>query len=601
MQEVRRITTVKKPKKVTTILLVIVGVLGLVLISVALYFFITGKETKPKTTTKEILCGCYYLDTVNGAKECTDPRRGFMFQTSKITEGQVCPSTCSVSALSLNQLNSKTEQNKYKSCPLTSISNASCTEMTVKDQDGKIVTGVISGTDEVTVEAKFDNASYTKQQFVINSEPVNPDKTSDDKLTITKKISKLEGTLLNIEAKAIAPNGDNINSITCRRIINIQKETESTVSNLVIATGKEADKFRITSMSMVIGNITETDKLSIDFSFDEKKAKTVKMTKGFTVNASKGELSILGPELYNESNFSDKTNFSQFDSYEGNLVVTAKVTNTTKGTEIGSVSGNVKFPTKQEQSEKPQETQQEGETSNFSVSKKSDLQCVERVAPNNQVEYTIVVTNGSRTPQTVNSIKDKLPLGFIYKANSTRINGVSVTDQEFVKEATVGDSKEIVWSKQDGWVLNASENITITFSATAGANAITGSNQNEVVIAPAQIPSDPSQLRAESIINVAQDCNNQTTTPTPTPPTQPKPPVQPQTGIFDTTIGRIIFGIIVMLIGWYVYNKPLGQTVVRKFVASRGFKGMEMTSLKVFKPKKYFEEKAMSSLSRKKK
>lgn len=600
MQEVRRVTTVKKPKKVTTILLVIVGVLGLILISIAIYFFLTGKETKPQQTTKEVLCGCYYLDTVNGAKECTDPRRGFMFQTAKITEGQACPSTCSLSTLSLNQLNSKTEQNQYKSCPLTTISNTNCTEMTIKDKDGKIVTGTISSTDEITVEAKFDNASYTKQQFVINSEPTDPDTISDDKLSIIKKISKLGATLLNIEAKAIAPNGDNVNSITCRRIINIQKETESTVSNLVITTGKESEKFRIISMSMVIGNITETDQLAIDFSFDEKEAKAIKMTKGFTVNASKGELSILGTELYNESNFSNKTNFSQFDTYEGDLVITAKVTNTTKNAEIGSVSGNVKFPTKEEQPEPPQQAPQV-EESNFSVSKKSDLQCVERVAPNNQVEYTIVVTNGSKTTQTVNSIKDKLPLGFIYTASSTKINGISVSDQEFVKETTVGDSKEIVWSKQDGWALGSSQNITITFSATAGANAITGSNQNEVVITPAQIPSDPSQLRAESVINVAQDCTNQTTTPTPTQPTQPTAPVQPQTGIFDTTIGKIIFGIIVMIIGWYVYNKPLGRTVVKKLVTSRGFKGMEMTSLKVFKPKKYFEEKAMSNFSRKKK
>ncbi len=600
MQEVRRVTTVKKPKKLTTILLAVVGVLGLILISVAIYFYISGKDNKQQQTTKEVLCGCYYLDTLNGTRECTDPRRGFMFQTSKITDGQACPSTCSLSTLSLNQLNSKTEQNQYKSCPLPTISNASCTEMTIKDKDGKIVTGTISSTDEITVEAKFDNASYTKQQFVINSEPEDPDQISADKLSMTKKISKFEGTSLSINAIATAQNGDQIDSITCRRIINIQKETESTVSNLVITTGKESEKFRIISMSMVIGNITETDQLAIDFSFDEKEAKAIKMTKGFTVNASKGELSILGTELYNESNFSNKTNFSQFDTYEGDLVITAKVTNTTKNAEIGSVSGNVKFPTKEEQTETPQQTPQV-EESNFSVSKKSDLQCVERVAPNNQVEYAIVVTNGSKTTQTVNSIKDKLPLGFIYTASSTKINGISVSDQEFVKETTVGDSKEIVWSKQDGWALGSSQNITITFSATAGANAITGSNQNEVVIAPAQIPSDPSQLRAESVINVAQDCTNQTTTPTPTQPTQPTAPVQPQTGIFDTTIGKIIFGIIVMIIGWYVYNKPLGRTVVKKLVTSRGFKGMEMTSLKVFKPKKYFEEKAMSNFSRKKK
>lgn len=600
MQEVRRVTTVKKPKKITTILLVVVGILGLILISVAVYFYITSKDKKTQQPKKEILCGCYYLDTQNGARECTDPRRGFMFQTAKITEGETCKTSCPLSSLSLNQLNSKTEQNKYKSCQLPTISNASCSEMVVKDREGKIVTGTISSNEELTIEAKFDNPSYSKQKFIINSEPVEPDTVSEDKKTITKKISKFESTSLSINATAVAPNGDKIDSITCRRLINVQKDTESTVSNLVITTATESGKFQIAGMTMVIGNLPETDQLSIDFSFDSKEAKPMKMSKGFTVNPSKGELSILGTELYNESNFSEKITFSQFNEYEGDLSVTAKITNTTKKTEVGTVSQTVKFPTKEDITDKPQQTDKE--ESNFKVSKKSNIQCVERVAPNNQVEYTIIVTNAGSSSQKINTIKDKLPLGFIYNENSSKINGIVATDQELVKQTTVGDSKEIVWSTKEGWTLGSSESITIVFNATAGANAITGSNQNEVVIAPAQIPSDPTQLRAESVINVAQDCTNQSTTQTPiTPPTQQTPQKQPQTGILDTAVGRLILGIIVMIIGWYIYNKPLGQTVVKKLLTSQVYKGMEMTSLRVFKPKKYFEEKAISNLSRKKK
>ena len=228
----------------------------------------------------------------------------------------------------------------------------------------------------------------------------------------------------------------------------------------------------------------------------------------------------------------------------------------------------------------------------------ANLSCLERVAPNNRVTFTINITNGAENSQTIKSIKNKLPLGFTYVLGSTRINSVSVTDINYFKSTDIGDTKELVWASSGGWAISAGQSLSLVFSAEVGPNAITGQNTNEVVIEPEQVPVDPNNLRAEIIVNVEQACNP--IAPGEEDDNTEKPPKIPDTGIFDTTLARVVLGLLIVAVGWYLYTKPFGQIVAKKFVNSEVYKEAEMTSWRIFKPKKYFEESTVKKLGKKK-
>ncbi len=588
MEEVRRVTTVKKPKKITTILLVIVGFLGLALLGVALYFYTIGDPSKD-TQTSQKSCACYYIDP-SIISECGDPRRGFIFETKTVSEDATCKASCATTNLSTNLLNSDTQQDLYQICQLDSIVDIRCNEMLIKDSNGKIVTGKISSDEEITVEATFDK-EYTNYKIIVNNEPVDPDTTSTDKLTIKKKLSGFTTSSLNIVATGTDSTGEQINSPICRKLIDVDLNATSTTNNLIIATRTVDGVFKISGMTMGVGNMTEDTALNITFSFDTGEHANLIMQKGFTLDTSKGEITILEKDLYDASNFSVARSFSDLDNYVGDVLISAELKNTATNTIIGSVSKTVTYPAKEEIEE---EEETPTEESKFQVTSTGDISCIERVTPDNQAQFTLNATNHSTVAQTIVSIKDKLPLGFKYIDGSTKINGAAVEDDDYVTQTTVGDAIEIVWKKGDGWSLSAGQSLAISFQSEAGANALTGNNQNEVVITPAQIPADPSELSTEYVILVAQDCDNPEGSIEETPST-------PETGIFDSTLGKIIIGLIVVILGWYIYNKPFGQIIAKKFVDSGVYKEAEMTSLKIFNPRKYFEEKTIKKLSKKRK
>ncbi|MGI5897981.1 MAG: hypothetical protein ACOX6Q_02370 [Candidatus Dojkabacteria bacterium] len=596
MEQTRRVTTVKKPKKIVTILLIFIGILGIALIGVAIYFYLI-KEGVDDKKIDEKTCGCYFIDPAV-VSECGDPRRAFIFNIAKTPYGETCKASCVPSSINTNLLNSDTQQNLYKSCSLDNIQDTRCNEMTIKDKDGKIVTGKISPEDIITVEAKFDK-EYTNHQIIVNNEPSEPDTVSADKLTIKKELSQFTKTSLNIVASATTPTGDTINSPICRRLIDIEQTASSSVNNLMITSSTTSGTFKLTGMNISVGNIDDSTKLALRFSFDTKKHQDITMQKGFTLDSAKGEISILERDLYDTSNFADGITFAQLDKYDGEVLITVKVNNLTDSTTIGETSKKITFV----KVDAPQEQQPETiEESNFKVTLEGSISCIERVTPNNRIIFTATVLNNGKIAQSINSIKNKLPLGFTYIAESSKINGVAVKDNDYLKQTTIGDTKELVWSKTDGWTISPSQTLVITFTAEAGANAITGNNQNEVVITPEQIPTDPNLLRADAVVQVAQDCTNPDavipSTPSPTTPTTPTPTQQPQTGIFDSAIVRIIVGLAIVLIGWYVQNKPFGRVVAKKLTDSGFYKDAEMTSLKVFKPKEYFERKTIKRVSK---
>jgi uncharacterized repeat protein (TIGR01451 family) len=595
MEEVRRVPTTKEKKKSTILLIILAVILGIGLIALAVYFYTLEETPEESEVVSETTCACYYIDP-GVISECGDPRRGFLFELQTVPSNQQCSASCSVDKLSTNLLNSDTQQDLYLVCPLQVVQDSRCNEMTIKDSSGKIITGKVSPDDEITIEAKFD-AQYTDHKFIINNQEIDPDIITPDSLTITKTYSDLDTSTLNIFATAVDNTASQINSPICRRLIEIEQIGVSDVSGMQVQTRRdESNVYKVSRVRIGIGNISEDTGLVIRFSFDREELNDLSMTEGFTIDSAKGEITILEQDLYNPANFSTDQSFSQLDGEEGNIGITAEIRTETEV--IGTVDTTFNFPTID-----PAEEPQEPAESRFAVEKTSNINCVERVSPDNVVQFTLTTANQGSTSQEILSVKDKLPLGFKYVPGSSKINGAAAGDAQYVTVTNVGDTQEIVWEKEEGWAVNAGDSLTIVFMSEAGESALTGENQNEVVITPAEIPADPATLRAELIIEVAQNCGTpaeeeeeEEETPE---VVDPETPTTPETGIFDSVLSRILLGILVVVTGWYIYSKPMGQAIVEKFVDSGAYKEAEILSWRVFKPKKYFETKIVRKLNKK--
>lgn len=131
-----------------------------------------------------------------------------------------------------------------------------------------------------------------------------------------------------------------------------------------------------------------------------------------------------------------------------------------------------------------------------------------------------------------------------------------------------------------------------TFLASSFISSIP---DNFIFSTPEEIPADPTSLRAEYVIQVAQDCSDPNLPDTETPTT----PTTPSTGLFDSVLGKIVAGLITLIVGWYIYSRPLGQIAIQKLVESGLYKEVEIASWKIFNPKKYFEAKILKKIRRK--
>ena len=588
----QRVPTTNKSKKIVRILLIVTGILGIALIAVAIYFY-TIDDSSRQTNSTETTCGCYYIDPAV-ISECGDPKRAFQFNTTTTSTDDTCQAQCSTNELTPNLLNSTTEQDLYQICRVSNLTDVRCNEMTIKDKDGKIVTGAVANTDELNVEAKFDD-EYTDPIFIINNQNTDPDIISTDKKTISKAITDLSNkTTLEIVATATDSNGENINSVICRRLVEVAQAGEENVNSITADTTTSNNIVKVSNIDISIGNLTSETGFSLIFTFSNN-VPSLTMTKGFTVDTTKGEIVAIQTDLYDSDNFSQASSFSSLDTVEGSTEISVEVRKSS--TSLGSASTSVTLQSADDGTTTDDTTTDE-EKSNFTVEKTGTPECVERVTPDNSAQFTIITTNAGTTSQGITSIKDKLPLGFTYTEDSTRINGIAVEDDDYIEVTTVGSTQELVWSKSTPWTISGGQTLTILFDATAGTDALTGTNKNEVVVTPEQIPSEPDNVRASFDIVVAQDCDNPDTTPVDTDTDTSTD--TPQTGLFDTTLGRIILGIFTVLLGWIIYTQPVGQQISHKILSSGIYSNAEITSWKIFNPKKYFEHKTVDKLQKRK-
>lgn len=568
-------------KKTLRALMVVGGILLLALIGAIVYFFVIEPGTiKPTEEENTKTCGCYMIDPAV-ISDCGDPKRAFLFNLNTVSSDETCNAQCDINEIADNLLNSSTPRESYKTCSIRSILDTRCETMILKDQDGKIITGKIKPTDEINVEATFEESTYTQYMFKINSEDSTPDKVDGNK--ITKKISDFEGvTSVEIFATAKDKQEEQINSPVCRRIVDIESSGQSSVTSITAITEQQADgKTKISQITVSVGQISSNN-IKIRFSFSGGFSALTAID-GITVEKEKGTLTMSKLDLYDTANFASDS-FNILNEHLGPLDISGEVF--VDDASIGSATTTVQFTNTTDDEDDDVVTDEN--KSNFTVRKTVAETCIEKTEGSNKATYTITVTNVKNIQDSITSIKDKLPLGFSYVLNSSVINNTTTPDTGVVFVTPVGDSQEIVWQPASPWSVPANGTLIIKFEATAGTTAINGQNLNEVIVTPVEVPLDPATLRTEVYLLLAQDCDN---------PTEEEQEI-PETGIFDTFIGRILTGIFILLLGWFIYTKPQGNFISERLINTGAYKTYELTKYKVFNPKKYFEEKIIRKNSK---
>jgi len=577
----------RNTKKATKALIVVGVILLLALVAAVIYFYTIKDREDDEDDFSEVTCGCYLIDPAV-VNDCGDPKRAFVFNLNTVSSDKTCNASCDINDIADNLLNSTTPKESFKSCTVRSISDTRCENMILKDQDGKIITGRVNPTDEINVEATFDKSTYIDYTFKVNTENIIPDKVEGNK--ISKKLVDFEGVnSVEIIATAKDAQGDQINSIVCRRVVDLQTSIGTTVTGMVALTEKQADgRTKISSITISVGQLT-SDNVKIRFSFQP----AFTASDAITIESAKGTISMSKLDLYDTKNFSSDS-FNILNDHTGELDITAEVF--VNDVNIGSATTNVEFeeidtqPAEDPTDPTPEEEEAiaDEDKSNFTVSKSVAQSCVERTVGNNLAAYTITVTNKKSAADSITSIKDKLPLGFTYIEESSTINGSAISDSTMVTVTPVGDSQEIVWQPTSPWVVQPSGTLIIVFESTATGSSIPGQNLNEIIVNPVEIPLDPESLRAEVAITVAQDCDNITE----------EEATTPSTGIFDNFVVRILFGVMILLTGWLIYVRPEGNILSERIITSRIYEELQFNSYKITNPRKYFEEKTLRKKSK---
>lgn len=576
--------TQERKTKSTIKTLTIVGIiLILALIGSLIYFFVLKEDGGSGTDDlTNISCGCY-LEDPEVTSGCVGPSRGFYFKLNTVSSDKVCSAVCDGNDIKDNLLNTSTPKDKFKSCAVRTISDTRCENIILKDQNDKIITGRIQPGDEINAEAIFEKSTYTDYVFIVNSEDSAPDKVIGNKIT-KKIVPPKDKTSIEISATA-KEAGEKINSsITCRRVVEIATTSGTAVTGMTALTEQQSDgKTKISNISISVGQINSSN-IQIRYTF-EPDFGTLQVVDGITVDALKGTLEMSKLDLYEPTNFKENS-FNVLNNHLGTLKIKAEVF--VNESLLGPAETTVTFVDSSVTKPPIDQPITDDQKSNFTVAKTVAPACVERVAGTDTATYTITIKNTKTTADGLTSIKDKLPLGFTYVLNSSVINGTATPDSGLVTVNQIGDSQEIIWSPTTPFSLAAGGSMIVVLQAKATATATTGQNLNEVILNPVEIPLEPSALRTQVYVVVAQDCDN---------PTEKEKEI-PQTGIFDSFITRILLGIFLLIIGWVVYTRPAGIFLSENILRSKIYSEYELTKYKFVNPKKYFEEKILRKKSK---
>lgn len=200
-------------------------------------------------------------------------------------------------------------------------------------------------------------------------------------------------------------------------------------------------------------------------------------------------------------------------------------------------------------------------------------QCVEMVAPRNVASIVTTITNQTANIFKINAISDTLPQGFTYTPGSSTVNGAANASDSGVIVETSGSSQLITWTNGGtGWSVSPAQTITLSFTATAGNSATTGTHANAVTV----IPADGDPIPSISNVTVAQVCT------------------QPNTGMFNKNIVVILIGLLLLLGAGMAYYSGFGTHELAKIMQGISSEA-HWELLRLTKPQKYSEQKIEQS------
>jgi uncharacterized repeat protein (TIGR01451 family) len=495
--------------------------------------------------------------------------------------------------------------------------NPGCIDVSIEDEDGNRIPNSLDPDEPVTLKAKFnvpqslateDEDFYDSFSLLVNGKKTEIDVTdaakrgtgSDAEYTVSTNISDYEGAdTLTVQAFGNSVVGTEFTSTACLRELTVEQVQAPSCSSIDISTVEEGSSTRVDSLTLETAGVDSVTSLVAKFTVGS--TNKVLTTENIASKYLDGTVLLDKAFLYNDSNFTGSDDFAVLDSETNELDIAAVLT--VNGTEIDSdacvLSEKInsdeptdetpgeETPSEEEpEEEDPDDPSQSGDTSSFSVTKSANLQCVERTSPDNVVSFTITVTNGDSAYEDISSIVDKLPLGFSYVDSSTTINGSAVADADFVTVDEVGGAEEITWETEDGWSVNTNDTLTIAYQALVTEDALSGDNLNEVIVVPVNTPVDPDSVRTEVSVEVAQSCT------------------APETAI-DSTTAKLILAVFIILFGAAFYTTSAGSTLSEKLAGSKAtqgiYKGAQMAGWKVMNPRKYFEQKTIDKLEKKRK
>lgn len=196
---------------------------------------------------------------------------------------------------------------------------------------------------------------------------------------------------------------------------------------------------------------------------------------------------------------------------------------------------------------------------NWDISKSVVESCIDEGTENPyaQLVYTIVVSNTGDGVGSISRIEDvldsKVLAGFV---------------QSGITTPGVYTSGKIVWDYSNpNLEIAAGANKTYTYTLHIDKDSF-GTYNNTVTLTPVGSASISASA------TIAADCEIQE------PPEEPEETV-PETGIFDSTIGRISVGLVLVILGGIVYSMPNG--VFRIQVKENSYKYRERFEKKVAK------------------
>ncbi len=606
-----------KSKKVITLILIISAILGLAAIATS-YYFTQIRDVTPGDSSAANGCGCYFVDTSNGVSSCTDanPKMAFAFKTGTIQSDGSCSANCDL-RLAPATVNSDDEQ--IIKCEIATGFSASpgCIDLSLQNSSGNIITNEISPDQSAKVSATFnvpqtlatdDTDFYKSFSIVVNGERTNLDvtdvaKTGSGKTAIYTASTDLtdlgDSDTLTLQAFGSSVVGTEYTSSACLRELKVTQSQVPICRTLDVSVDVVNDIPKVDELTIETSSLGDVETLSVEFTLGDSDVKA--STKDLTSKYLAGTVLLDQDFLYSSSNFTTNNNFSELDDSTNSVDLSAVLIVNGESIDSDACTTSEKFTTvspsddvdpdqvvdgDDEEEEDPDvDPDQVADPSAFMTSKDADIACIERTAPNNEAVYTITITNDDDAFQDIASIVDKLPLGFEYVEESTEINGVAVDDVDYLTVTTVGSSQQLTWETEDGWSVASEADMTITYTAIATADALTGDALNEVVVTPANTPTDPDSLRAEVSIDVAQSCT------------------APETGLFDDTQGRIIFSVMVIVFGAIFAKTGFGIAFSEKLAGNSMYMGMyktaQMFGWKLTDPRRYFEERSISKIEKK--